>query len=132
MEVVALAVTKAQRAVRAGGRAEWGFWDVKGGFQNVRWEPVRERLEEYPEGRRWLPWLANFFGRRDFEVARMRYSTTILHQTLPLLINDNAGIIRFYSYLFLLSQAQNLSHVFLLHHVWAIPFSLRHCYTLLP
>ena len=35
-EVVAMAVTKAQRAVRAGGRAEWGFWDVKGGFQNVR------------------------------------------------------------------------------------------------
>ena len=24
-EVVALAVTKAQRSVRAGGRAEWGF-----------------------------------------------------------------------------------------------------------
>ena len=31
-KVVALAVTKAQRAIRAGGRAEWGFWDVKGGF----------------------------------------------------------------------------------------------------
>ena len=45
--------------------------------------------------------------------ARLRYSTTILHQTLPLLINDNAGIIRFYSYLFLLSQARNLSHVFI-------------------
>ena len=55
--------------VRAGGRAEWGFWDVKGGFQNVRCEPVRERLEEHPEGRRWLPWLANSFGRRDFEVV---------------------------------------------------------------
>ena len=27
-EVVALAVTKAQRAVRAGGRAEWGFWEI--------------------------------------------------------------------------------------------------------
>ena len=61
-------MTKAQRAVRAGGRAEWGFWDVKGGFQNVRWKPVMERLEEHPEGRRWLPWLANFFGTRDFEV----------------------------------------------------------------
>ena len=34
-------------------------------------------------------------------------------KTLPLLINDNAGIIRFYSYLFLLSQARNLSHVFI-------------------
>ena len=42
--VVALAATKAQRAGRAGGRAEWGFWDVKGGFQNVWWEPVMERL----------------------------------------------------------------------------------------
>ena len=68
-EVVALAVTKAQRAVRTGGRAEWGFWDVKGGFQNVRWEPVMERLSDHPEGRRWLPWLTNFFGKRDFEVV---------------------------------------------------------------
>ena len=64
--------------------------------------------------------------------ARLRYSTTILHQTPPLLINDNTGIIRFYSYLFLLSQARNLLHIFLLHYVWAILFSLRHCYTLLP
>ena len=43
-EVVALAVTKAQRAVRGGDRVEWGFWYVKGGFQNVRWRPVMERL----------------------------------------------------------------------------------------
>ena len=35
-EVVAVAVTKVQRAVRVGGRAEWGFWDVRGGFLNVR------------------------------------------------------------------------------------------------
>ena len=28
-----------------------------------------ERLSEYPQGRRWLPWLTNFFGRRDFEVV---------------------------------------------------------------
>ena len=69
MEVVALAVTKAQRAVRMGGRAEWRFWDVKGGFQDVRWEPVMERLSDHPEGRRWLPWLTNVFGRRDFEVV---------------------------------------------------------------
>ena len=54
-EVVALAVTKAQRAVRTGGRAEWGFWDVKGGFQNVQWEPGMERLLDHPECRRWLP-----------------------------------------------------------------------------
>ena len=68
-EVVALAVTKAQRAVRAGGMAEWGFWDVKRGFQNVWWEPVMERLSEHPEGSRWLPWLTNVFGRRNFEVV---------------------------------------------------------------
>ena len=68
-EVVALAVTKAQRAVRAEGKTEWGFWDVTGGFQNVRWEPVMERLSEHPEGRSWLPWLTNLFGRRDFEVV---------------------------------------------------------------
>ena len=50
MEVVALALTKAQRAVRGRGRVEWGFWDMKGGFQNVQWEPVIERLSEYRVG----------------------------------------------------------------------------------
>ena len=42
--MVALAVTKVQRAVRGGDRAEWGIWDVKGGFQIMRWRPMMEML----------------------------------------------------------------------------------------
>ena len=38
-------------------------------MRNVRWESGMERLEEHPKGRWWLPWLANFIGRRDFEVV---------------------------------------------------------------
>ena len=28
-----------------------------------------EMLSEHPLGRRWLPWLANIFGRREFKVV---------------------------------------------------------------
>ena len=55
-------------------------------------------------------------------IARLRYSITILHRTLPFLINNNTGIIRFYSYLFLLSQARNLLHVLITSGMGHTPF----------
>lgn len=57
-----LLITQSRRAVR------WAFWDVKGGFQNVREEEVIRELLKSEEGRRWIPWVKKFFRMRKFEV----------------------------------------------------------------
>ena len=47
---------------------EWGFCDMKGGFQNVREEDVLKELEKSEEGKKWIPWVRGFFRARSFEL----------------------------------------------------------------
>jgi len=54
-------VTRAQRCMAAEGAVGWNFWDVKGGFQNVREEDVIRELEKSEEGKKWIPWVKEFF-----------------------------------------------------------------------
>jgi len=41
---------------------------VKGGFQNVREEDVIRELEKSEEGKKWIPWVKEFFRAREFEL----------------------------------------------------------------
>jgi len=41
---------------------------VKGGFQNVREEDVIRELEMSDEGKKWIPWVKEFFRPREFEL----------------------------------------------------------------
>jgi len=61
-------VTKAQRCLARGGRVGWAFWDVKGGFQNVRKVDVIRQLRKSEEGRKWIPYIQDFLRSRQFEV----------------------------------------------------------------
>ena len=45
-------VTRVQRCLSAGGKAGWGLWDVKGGFQNVKKDIVLRKVQETQEGKR--------------------------------------------------------------------------------
>ena len=59
-------VTRVQRCLAAGGKAGWGLWDVKGGFQNVKKDMVLRKIQETEGGRRWSGWISKFFRQRDF------------------------------------------------------------------
>ena len=39
-------ITRAQWCLAKGGAVGWGFWNMKGGFQNVREEDVIRELEK--------------------------------------------------------------------------------------
>jgi len=52
----------------AGGAVGWSFWDMKGGFHNVREEHVIRELEKSEEGRKWIPWVKEFFRAGEFEL----------------------------------------------------------------
>ena len=69
LEVVFQAVVKARRCMDGGGDAAWGFWDVKGGFQNVTKKEVIKRMGLTKEGRRWKKWITNFMWERSFAVS---------------------------------------------------------------
>jgi len=68
MEAALRVVTRAQRCMAAEGAVGWNFWDVKGGFQNVREEDVIRELEKSEEGKKWIPWVEEFFRARAFEL----------------------------------------------------------------
>jgi len=61
-------VTRAQRCMMAEGAVGWNFWDVKGGFQNIREEDVIRELEKSEEGKKWIPWVKDFFRTREFDL----------------------------------------------------------------
>jgi len=61
-------VTRAQRCMAAKGAVGWNFRDVKGGFQNVREEDVIRELEKSEEGKKWIPWVKEFFQAREFDL----------------------------------------------------------------
>jgi len=67
-EAVLRVVTRAQRCMAVEGAVGWNFWDVKGGFQNVREEDVIRELEKSEEGKKWIPWVKEFFQAREFEL----------------------------------------------------------------
>lgn len=69
MDIVACAVIKAERVLGRGGSAAWGFWDVKGRFQNVRWEGLEERMSKSRDSLRWVPGIEQFCGFRQFRVS---------------------------------------------------------------
>jgi len=50
-------VIRVQRCMAAEGAVGWNFWDVKGGFQNVREEDGIKELEKSEEGKKWIPWV---------------------------------------------------------------------------
>ena len=52
LEVVFRAVTRPQRCLARGGSVAWGFWDIKGGFQNVIGSQVKEYMSKTEIGRR--------------------------------------------------------------------------------
>ena len=45
-------VISVQRCLEKGGSVGWGFWDVKGGIQNVREEDIISELEKSEAGKR--------------------------------------------------------------------------------
>ena len=67
-EAVLRTVTRAQRCLAKGGAVGWGFWDVKGGFQNVKEQDVLKEIEKSEEGKRWIPWIGGFFRDRRFKL----------------------------------------------------------------
>ena len=61
-------VIRVQRHLSGGGKAGWGFWDVKVGYQNVKKDMVARRLQETEEGKRWSGCISKFFRQRDFTI----------------------------------------------------------------
>ena len=45
-------VTRAQRCLAKGSAVGWGFWDAKGGFQNIREVDVVKELKKLEEGKK--------------------------------------------------------------------------------
>ena len=62
-------VVKPRQCLGNGGSVGWAFWDVKGGFQNVRSAEVQNRIRRCGPLRCWLSWLERFMSLREFEVA---------------------------------------------------------------
>ena len=69
MDVLYRSVVKVRQSLEGGGSVGWAFWDVKGGFQNVRSAEVLARMERCTPLRCWLPWLERFMSPREFEMA---------------------------------------------------------------
>ena len=51
------------------GEVACGFWDVKGGFQNVVRKEVLKRMRMLEEGKAWTKWVYEFMGKRFFLVS---------------------------------------------------------------
>ena len=69
MNVLYKSEVKSRQCLENGGSVGWAFWDVKGGFQNVRSAEVLNRIGGCGPLRCWLSWLERFMSPRDFEVA---------------------------------------------------------------
>ena len=65
-EAVLRTVTRVQWCLVQGEAIAWDFWNVKGGFQNVREEDMIKELEKSEEGITWIPWVSEFFREREF------------------------------------------------------------------
>ena len=69
VDVLYKSVVRARHCLENGGSVGWAFWDVKGGFQNVRSADVLDRIGGCGPLRSWLSWLERFMSPREFEVA---------------------------------------------------------------
>ena len=61
-------IARVQQCLARKGKAGWGLWDVKGGFQNVRMPVVLERMKRSEIGGRWTGWIKGFFRKRIFDM----------------------------------------------------------------
>lgn len=48
-----------------GGDAVCGYWDVTGGFQNVKKNKVPERMGMTDRGKRWRKWMSSLMCERS-------------------------------------------------------------------
>ena len=69
VDVLYKSVVKASQCLVNRGSVGWAFWDVKGGFQNVRSAEVLNMIGGCGPLRCWLSWLKRFMSPREFEVA---------------------------------------------------------------
>ena len=69
VDVLYKSVVKARQCLENGGSVGWTFWDVKGGFQNVRSPELLNRIGGCGPLQCWLSWLERFMSPREFEVA---------------------------------------------------------------
>ena len=69
VDVLYRSVVRARRCIDGGGSVGWGFWDVKGGFQNVAGGGVLECLSEVEGTRGLCKWVSQFVADRSFEVS---------------------------------------------------------------
>ena len=69
VDILYKSVVSARQCLDHGGSVGWAFWDVKGGFQNVRSADVLSRIGRCGPLRCWLSWLERFMSPREFEVA---------------------------------------------------------------
>ena len=56
-------VVRTQQILARGGKAVWGMWDVRGGFQNATEKAVLERCQRSEQARRWSGYLKDFRAR---------------------------------------------------------------------
>ena len=68
VDVLYRSVVRAQRCLDDGGRVGWGFWDIKGGFQNVVGDKVLGCLNAVEGMRGLCRWVREFVSPRSFEV----------------------------------------------------------------
>ena len=68
VEILYQSVIRARECINEGGSVGWGFWDVKGGFQNVVGEKVLDDLVGVEGIRGLCEWVKQWVAGRTFEV----------------------------------------------------------------
>ena len=90
VDVLYRSVVRARRCLDVGGGVGWGFWDVRGGFQNVVGNEVLEYLDRVEGARGLCRLVREFVSPRRFEVSwdgsvrRVGRSTVGVPQGSPL------------------------------------------------
>ena len=69
VDVLYQSVVKVRRCIVEEGDVGWGFWDVKGGFQNVVGEEMLDCLASVEGTRGLCRWVRQFVAGRTFEVS---------------------------------------------------------------
>ena len=69
VDVLYRSVVKGRRCINDGGVVRWGFWDVKGGFQNVVGGEVLDCIARVEGTRGLCKWVSQFVAGRTFEAS---------------------------------------------------------------
>ena len=69
MDVLYRSVVKARQCLDSGGGVGWGFWNVKGGFQNVVGSELLGYLDGVEGTRGLCRWVREFVAPRHFKVS---------------------------------------------------------------